>query len=43
LRLKIGLAGVGGVIYDPKGKHESNYAWGLGIAMNNQIEAYSLM
>jgi ribonuclease HI len=37
------MAGVGGVIYDPKGKQESAYAWGLGIATNNQIEAYALL
>jgi len=37
-----GVAGAGGVIYDPEGKQESTYSWGLGIPTNNQAEAYTL-
>jgi ribonuclease HI len=28
---------------DPRGKHESSFAWGLGESMNNQDEAYALL
>jgi ribonuclease HI len=38
-----GVVGVGGVIYDLEGKQESTYAWGLGIATNNQAKAYALL
>jgi hypothetical protein len=33
----------GGVIYDLEEKQESAYAWGLGIAMNNQAEEYAIL
>jgi hypothetical protein len=36
------VVGVGGVIYDPEGNHESTYAWGLDITTNNQVEAYAI-
>jgi ribonuclease HI len=31
---------VGGVLYDPRGNHELNYYWNIGITSNNKVEAY---
>jgi len=39
----IGVAGMGGILIDPKGKNELSYAWGLGIFSNNQTKAYALL
>jgi len=37
------VAGAKGIILDPKGKQALTYEWGLGIATNNQAEAYALL
>jgi ribonuclease HI len=37
-----GVAGVGGVIIYPRGNQVLSYHWNLGIATNNQDEAYAL-
>jgi hypothetical protein len=39
----IGVAGVGGVIYDLEGHIELYFAWNIGKASNNQVEAYALL
>jgi hypothetical protein len=33
---------VRGIIFDPEGRMESTFAWGLGTSTNNQDEAYAL-
>jgi hypothetical protein len=40
---KLGVAGVGGVILDPRGNIETSFAWSLGITTNNQVEEYTLL
>ena len=39
---KLGVAGEGGVILCPDNKIETQYAWGLGVASNNQAEYLAL-
>jgi ribonuclease HI len=36
------VAGVGGVIIFPRGNQVLSYHWNLGLATNNQVEAYAL-
>jgi len=31
-----------GIVLDPEGNEESNYAWGLGVATNNEAEVLIL-
>jgi ribonuclease HI len=35
--------GAGGVIIDPRGNQELNYAWSLGKMTKNQAEEYALL
>jgi ribonuclease HI len=37
------VAGAGGVLYGPGGHIESTFSWNLGVATNNQAEAYALL
>jgi ribonuclease HI len=36
------MAGVGGIVLDPKGNQENTFEWGLGRASNNQVETLAL-
>jgi len=36
------MAGTGGVLFGPRGQVKSTYSWNLGLASNNQDEAYAL-
>ena len=38
-----GLVGAGGVIYDPMGNKQKEYAWGIGRAMNNGAKLIALI
>jgi hypothetical protein len=38
----IGVARVGGILHDHRGKNIEHYSWGLGEVLNNQAGAYSL-
>jgi ribonuclease HI len=35
-------AGVGGVLFDPRGNQIMEYSWNLGVTTNNKAEAYAL-
>jgi ribonuclease HI len=37
-----GEAGVGGVLYGPRGIRELDFYWNLGVTMNNKAEAYAV-
>jgi ribonuclease HI len=37
-----GIAGAGGILGDPGGNRVIQFAWGLGLASNNLVEAYAL-
>jgi len=37
------VVGVGGILFDPKGKIEGSYTQGLGISTNNHAEAYAML
>lgn len=38
-----GGGGVWRIIHDPKGNLETNFAWGLGESLNNQVETYTFL
>jgi ribonuclease HI len=38
----VGVAGAGGILYDPGGNIIARFSWGPGSVSNNKVEAYGL-
>ena len=38
-----GVVGAGGILLDPRGQIEKNFAWGLGRKTNNEVESMALL
>jgi ribonuclease HI len=39
----VGVVGVGGILFDPRGTSIKNLTWGLGITFNNLAKTYALL
>ena len=39
----LGIAGVGGMLYDPGGMSKTSFSWGIGQSTDNQVETLTLL